>query len=85
MKKLLKSAFFLSLMAVMVFGITLVATPTAEAGGPCPPCYVPTGASGWAQYGSCIGGPSHCPLYYRTYRNVYSGQICRAQIAVAPI
>ena len=83
--KLLKSAFCLSLVAVALLGISLVTTPEAQAGGTCPPCYVPAGASGWTQYGSCIDGPVHCPLYYRTYKNDYSGQICRGQFAIANI
>ena len=85
MKKLLKVAFCFSLVAVFVLGITLVTAPEAQAGSTCPPCYVPEGASGWTQYGSCIGGPAHCPEYYRTYRNNYTGQICRGQYPIANV
>ena len=82
MKKLYRSVFLLALVAVLAVGISLAITPAAEAGGSCPPCYVPDGASGWSQYGSCIGGPKHSPIYYKTYRNNYTGQICRAQSGI---
>ena len=72
-------------MAVLTLGISLATAPTVDAGGPCPLCYVPSGASGWSIYGSCIGGPAHCPVYYKTYRNNYTGQICRAQFGTANI
>jgi len=85
MKNLLKTAFCLSLAAVFLLGIGLVLAPEAQAGSTCPPCYVPPGASGWSQYGSCIGGPAHCPVAYRTYRNDYSGQICRDKFPFANI
>ncbi len=68
-----------------MLGLGFAIAPVAEAGGPCPPCYVPDGASGWSQYGSCIGGPEHCPVYYKTYRNNYTGQICRGQFGIANI
>ncbi|MEM9595134.1 MAG: hypothetical protein AAGD06_12760 [Acidobacteriota bacterium] len=85
MKKLFKSAFVLSLAVVFAFGLSLASAPDADALLNCPPCYVPNGASGWSQYGSCIGGMVHCPLSYRTYKNNRSGQICRAQDPVAPL
>lgn len=80
MKKLIQSAFLVALAAVFVLGLSLVVTPEAEAGFGCPPCYVPPGASGWSQYGSCTDfSDPHCPIDYRTYRNNYTGQICRGQ------
>lgn len=85
MKAALKSVFCLSLMFVAIFGLTLVTAPDAQAGAACPLCYVPAGASGWTEIGGCIGGPSHCPVYYRLYRNNYTGQECRGQFGVANI
>ena len=86
MKNALKVMVCFAVAAVLTFGISLVNAPDAEAITlTCPPCYVPDGASGWTQVGSCIGGPSHCPVSYRTYRNNYTGQICRGQFGVANI
>lgn len=85
MKTMLKTAFCLAVALVLTLGITFLTAPQADAGGPCPPCYVPDGASGWSQYGGCIGGPAHCPVYYHTYKNNRTGQICRGQFGVANI
>ena len=87
MKTVLKTAFCLAIAFALTLGVTLLTAPEAEAGGTCPPCYVPQGASGWVQYGSCIGGPDpiHCPIYYKTYRNTYTGQICQGQFGIANI
>ncbi|MDA8021099.1 MAG: hypothetical protein MPN21_26985 [Thermoanaerobaculia bacterium] len=79
MKSILRTVFCLALASAFVLGLSLVVAPDVEAGATCPPCYVPSGASGWSTYGSCIGGPKHCPAMYTTYRNNFSGQICRGQ------
>ncbi|MEM1204827.1 MAG: hypothetical protein AAGN66_16480 [Acidobacteriota bacterium] len=85
MQKLFKSAFVLSLAAVFAFGLSLVSAPDADALLNCPPCYVPNGALGWVQVGSCNGGPAHCPARYRTYRNTYTDQVCRGEDFVAQL
>lgn len=85
MKKLLKTLFVLCLAAVFTVGLGLVNAPDASAGQSCPLCYVPAGASGWTQVGSCIGGPAHCPEYYRLYENDYTGQLCRGQFPIGNI
>ena len=86
MKNFARLSFCLLLAAICVVGASLTFAPDAQAGSGCPPCYVPSGASGWTQYGSCTDySDPHCPLAYRTYQNNYTGQICRGQNPVAPV
>lgn len=83
-KNLLKTIFGVALAAVFLLGLSTVMTTPAEAvGGACPPCYVPDGAPGWTQVGSCVYGPPHCPSAYKLYRNDYTSQLCRGQFGVA--
>lgn len=85
MRTYFRSAMILILAASFVVGLSLTLAPGAQAGGACPPCYVPPGANGWVQYGSCTDySDPHCPLAVRTFRNTHTGQICRGQ-TIAPI
>ena len=87
MKKLLKPAFCLILVAVFAMGSSLVFAPEVEAAyGGCPLCTVPPGGGGWSVYSTCDDfSDPHCPLLYRTYRNDYTGQICRGTTPIANI
>lgn len=86
MKKMIKPTFCFALAVAAIAGIGFFAVPDdAEAILTCPPCYVPEGASGWSQYGSCVGGDPQSPVAYRQYKNNRSGQICRAQYPFADI
>ncbi len=82
MKQALKIFGGLTLGAVLALGITLTPAPEAEARVPCPPCYVPDGATNWTVVGSCLGGPKYSPIYYDVLRKNSDGQMCRAEFGV---